>query len=351
MGIFVDIYRDMGDFTLDVSIKSNAKRIGILGASGSGKSMTLRMLAGIDKPDRGRIEIDGRVLYSIEDKIDLKPQKRNVGYMFQNYALFPSMTVLQNISAGVKGTKDEKKAKAGEMIARFGLSGLEGRLPGQLSGGQQQRVALARIMASEPDVILLDEPYSALDVYLKDRMQLEMMKMLDDFDGQVIMVSHSRDELYRFSDELYILSEGKVISGGRTEDVFQNPGCLEAARLTGCKNFSAVRKTGDHLLEAADWGITLYLKQDIPDDVKYAGYRAHCFIPVWGEMERNCIPFILERVDSLLFEKNYCIRPQGQNGADYLIYWYCQEYRQKMIEERGLPDYLMFDEEQILLLK
>lgn len=351
MGIYVDIHKNMGDFRLDVRIESNAKRIGILGASGSGKSLTLRSIAGIDKPGSGRIEIDGKVLYSSDERTDLKPQKRNVGYMFQNYALFPSMTVAQNIAAGVRGSKEEKASRAEEMMIRFGLEGLGERLPEQLSGGQQQRVALARIMASRPDVILLDEPYSALDVYLKDRMQVEMMKMLEDFDGQVIMVSHSRDELYRFSDELFVISDGKVLRSGNTREVFKDPKRIEVARLTGCKNFSAVTKTDDHTLDASDWGITIHLQKVVPDNIKYIGYRAHYFIPVWGEREENCIVFNLERVDSLPFEKNYYIRPPAGGKSVDSICWFCQENQQKMIDEKGLPDYLKFDDEQILLLE
>lgn len=167
MGIKVDIKRKLGEFSLDINFQTESKRIGILGASGCGKSMTLKSIAGIETPDFGMIQIDDKVLFDSANKVDLKPQKRNVGYLFQNYALFPTMTVAKNIAAGLKGSKEEKQKKVQEMIEKFELTGLADRLPGQLSGGQQQRVALARIMAYEPDVILLDEPFSALDVFLK----------------------------------------------------------------------------------------------------------------------------------------------------------------------------------------
>ena len=169
MAIDVKILKKWGEFCLDIRFQSQSKRIGILGASGSGKSMTLKSIAGIETPDSGYIEIDGNILFDKETKINLKPQKRKVGYLFQNYALFPTMTVEQNIAAGLKGKKPVLRRRVGEMVRKFGLTGLENRYPHQLSGGQQQRTALARIMAYEPKVILLDEPFSALDMYLKDR--------------------------------------------------------------------------------------------------------------------------------------------------------------------------------------
>ena len=208
MGIAVDIRKKLGDFNLDIRFSSDAKRIGILGPSGCGKSMTLKCIAGIEQPDEGSISIStlnedgssGRKLYDSDGRVNLKPQKRNVGYMFQNYALFPTMNVVQNIAAGLKISGEEKDARVKEMIERFHLQGLEKHLPGELSGGQQQRVALARIMAYKPDIIMLDEPFSALDQHLKERLQHEMIAMLEDYHGQVIMVSHSRDEIYRFSE-------------------------------------------------------------------------------------------------------------------------------------------------------
>ena len=251
--LYADIHRRIGGFDLNVLIESDADRIGILGESGSGKSMTLKSIAGIEPVDSGHIEVDGRVLYDSSDKTDLKPQKRNVGYMFQNYALFPTMSVIKNVMAGLGRPTEENRGKAADMLRRFRMDGFEDRLPGELSGGQQQRVALARIMVTEPDLILLDEPFSALDSYLRDRMQVEMLEMLDDYSGQVVMVSHSRDELYRFSDELFILNGGSIIKHGETRSVFREPESTIAARLTGCKNFSAAKVVDKHTVEANDW--------------------------------------------------------------------------------------------------
>ena len=361
--LYADIHKKTEGFELDVLIESDAKRIGILGASGSGKSMTLRCIAGIEHTGSGHIEAGGRVLYDSGKKIDLKPQQRSVGYMFQNYALFPTMSVLKNVMAGLKGRSEENRAKAMDMLRRFRMDGYADRLPGELSGGQQQRVALARIMATEPKLILLDEPFSALDGYLRDRMQVEMLDMLGDYPGQAVMVSHSRDELYRFSEELFVISGGRMIRHGLTADVFRDPGTEEAARLTGCKNFSSARAVDEHTIEATDWGITLRVNRTVPDRIRHIGYRAHYFEPVWGERQENCIRFDLARTDELPFEWNYYIRPEGSAFAgedqgdsrelvdDGLICWFVQEEEQKLLGKRGFPDYLKLNEDAVLFLE
>ena len=346
--LYADIHRRIGGFELNVLIESDASRIGILGESGSGKSMTLKSIAGIEAVDSGHIEVDGRVLYDSSDKIDLKPQKRNVGYMFQNYALFPTMSVMKNVMAGLGRPTDENRNKAMEMLKRFRMDGFEDKLPGELSGGQQQRVALARIMVTEPDLILLDEPFSALDSYLRDRMQVEMLEMLEDYSGQVVMVSHSRDELYRFSEELFIVSEGRIVRHGDTRSVFRNPEKAAAARLTGCKNLSAARRIDEHTVEALDWGLTLKLKRTVPSSVNCVGYRAHSFEPVWGKARENCVKCDLIRVDDLPFEKNYYIRSHSSKAP---LCWFVQGEEQRIMDERGLPDYLKLKEDAILLLE
>ena len=151
--------------------------------------MTLKCIAGIEKPDRGTITLDGRVLFDSEKHINLTPQQRRVGYPFQQYALFPNMTAAQNILCGIRtGSRAVKKETLAALLRTFRLEGLEKKLPAQLSGGQQQRVALARILASEPQAILLDEPFSALDSYLK--WELELGELLGAFDGPILWVSH-----------------------------------------------------------------------------------------------------------------------------------------------------------------
>ena len=352
MGIKVDIKRKLGEFSLDIHFQTESKRIGILGASGCGKSMTLKSIAGIETPDFGMIQIDDKVLFDSANKVDLKPQKRNVGYLFQNYALFPTMTVAKNIAAGLKGSKEEKQKKVQEMIEKFELTGLADRLPGQLSGGQQQRVALARIMAYEPDVILLDEPFSALDVFLKDRLQQELIEMLKDYEGTVIMVSHSRDEIYRFSEELLIMDQGKPVIYGETKKIFAKPVYKEAAKLTGCKNFSRIKRVDAHTAEILDWGITLHTNQEIDEQAVWLGYRAPDFVPVWGKRKENCLKINVESEAALPFERNYYLYPEGEeNQNKQTICWFLQREKLEKIGENGMPDYLELTEEGMMFLR
>lgn len=357
--LFAEIHNKIGEFELDVTVASNADRIGILGPSGSGKSMTLRSVAGVEEIDSGHIEVNGRVLYDSASKTDLKPQKRSVGYMFQNYALFPTMTVIQNVMAGLKGNKEANREKAKDMLNRFSMGNYVDRLPGELSGGQQQRVALARIMVTDPELILLDEPFSALDGYLRDRMQVEMKEMLADYPGQAVMVSHNRDELYRFSEELFVIKDGSVLRHDATKLVFRDPRRVEVAKLTGCKNFSDARVIDHHTIEAVTWGITLHFENEIPEGTGHIGYRAHYFEPVWGDREENCIRFSLAREDELPFERNYYILPEIDGSEaekatteyDGLLCWFVQGEEQRVLEEKGMPDYLKLKEEHILLLE
>ena len=374
MAVAVDICKELDSFRLDIHFRSSSRRIGILGASGCGKSMTLKSIAGIVTPDAGHIEIEGRVLFDVGEKaggeercgkhnvkmrnrkkrVNLRPQERNVGYLFQNYALFPTMTVEQNIAAGLKCSRQEKEERVRRMVEKFRLSGLEGRLPGQLSGGQQQRVALARIMAYEPDVILLDEPFSALDMFLKDQLQRELVEMLEDYKGTVIMVSHNRDEIYRFSEELLVIDRGTIVASGPTEELFRDPVSREAARLTGCKNFSGIIMVDSHTLLAPDWGIRLEFTREIPEDACYVGYRAHDFIPVWGERGKNMLRFDLADSAALPFEQNYYIRPETAEHpgeSENVICWFVQREKVMSLEERGMPDYLALDEEKVLFLR
>ena len=207
-------------------------------------------------------------------------------------------------------------------------------------------------MAYQPEVILLDEPFSALDGYLKDHMQEELIEMLEDYDGTVIMVSHSRDEIYRFSQRLLIIDRGEITNHGDTKEIFDHPVTKTAAMLTGCKNFSDVKILDAHTLEATSWGITLHVARELSDEIHYIGYRAHQFEPIWGEREENCIAFRLSSKAELQFERNFYVKPETETfHRDDILTWLVQRACWQTIEEKGLPDYLKLHERDMLFLK
>ncbi len=263
------IFKKLKGFTLDVKFETCGQCIGILGASGSGKSMTLKCIAGIERPDKGRIVLNHRVLFDSEMKINLKPQRRRVGYLFQNYALFPNMTVSKNIGAGLTLPKALRKTKIADMLGTFHLEGLANRYPSQLSGGEQQRVALARILANRPDVLMLDEPFSALDSYLREQLQTQVQRALRTYTDDTLLVSHNRDEICRFCKNAVVLDAGRVVNRGDLTEMLRNPGNLAVAKLSGCKNISRATKITDNLVFAKDWGARLRTAKYVSQDVRY----------------------------------------------------------------------------------
>ena len=237
MSLLVEIEKQLGNFHLNVRFQAETETLALLGASGCGKSMTLKCIAGIMTPDRGRIVLNGRVLFDSEARIALPPQQRRVGYLFQNYALFPTMTVEKNILCGIRsGSKAEKNAALPATLHHFRLEGLEKRYPAQLSSGQQQRVALARILCSQPEVILLDEPFSALDSYLKWDLELKLSDFLENFSGPILWVSHDRGEVFRNCKRVCVLDQGASQGTFTLRQLFHEPETEAAARLSGCKN-------------------------------------------------------------------------------------------------------------------
>ena len=281
MSLHVDIRKALGSFTLDVRFTAGNGITSLLGASGCGKSMTLKCIAGIEKPDEGRIELDGRVLFDSEAHINLPPQARRVGYLFQNYALFPNMTVRQNILCGLNREKDRgvREDRLRDMLRMMQLEGLEERKPAQLSGGQQQRVALARILVNDPQILLLDEPFSALDSNLRDSLKVELRDLLKRFGREVLMVTHDRNEAYNMSREIAVMDGGRLLTVKPTKALFADPGSVQAAVLTGCKNIAKARRVDDHTVEVPDWGLRLETRQAVREELCAVGVRAHYFNP------------------------------------------------------------------------
>ena len=323
MSLLVDIRKTYGAFTLNVRFETvdNAPAVlGLLGASGCGKSLTLKCIAGVETPDEGRIVLDGVTLFDSHKKIDLPPQKRQVGYLFQNYALFPNMTVRQNILCGLcrETDKARREQEVRRVLALLQLEGLEHRRPHQLSGGQQQRVALARILVNRPKLLLLDEPFSALDSHLRDKLQMELRGLLADFGHDVLLVTHSRDEAYHLCRRVAVLERGRLLAVKATKVLFADPGSVAAATLTGCKNIAPAHKTGEYEVEVPDWGIRLQTAQPVGDGVKAVGIRAHYFNTKTAQ-NRYPVAYLGEMEEP--FEWIVEFRYRGQNPGTPPVWW------------------------------
>ncbi len=289
MSLEVTIAKRFEGFTLHADFTAGNTAAAILGASGCGKSMTLRCIAGVVKPDSGRIVLDGRVLFDSEKGIDLPPQQRNVGLLFQNYALFPNMTVEQNILCALKKEKDPaaRKAACGSALRAMRLEELAHRLPSELSGGQQQRAALARILAGRPRILMLDEPFSALDSYLREEVEGEVGSLLSNFDGTALLVTHDRDEAYRLCREMIVMDSGEVLRAGTTKEVFADPRRLTVARLTGCKNILPCVRVDEHHVRLTGWERELTVALPVPEGCCAVGIRAHDFAPEAADGENR----------------------------------------------------------------
>ena len=327
MALRVDIRKKLDDFLLESAFTCEAPVTGLLGASGCGKSMTLRCIAGVEKPDEGRIELDGRVLFDSAAGIDLKPQKRQVGLLFQNYALFPNMTVEGNLKMGLKThEKDSRRAaeKIAGVVSSFGLTGLEKHYPNELSGGQQQRTALGRIFLSQPELLLLDEPFSALDEYLRWEMELELADLLEEFGKKTLFVSHNRDEIYRICDDVCVMDNGKTGDVVPVREMFASPGSKAASLLSGCKNYAKVEKAVPEedgiKVTLPEWGVCLicHPKEGLPEDlssIRWIGVRSHFVRPAGPDDVLNRIPCRIGHVIEDLFGMILILHPLDEAGS------------------------------------
>ena len=288
--LIVEIQKRLaGGFFLDVSFNTKDKPLGLLGASGSGKSLILKCIAGLETPDRGKIVLNGRTLFDSDRGINLPSRERRVGFLFQNYALFPHLTVAENIAFGMKRNRSARKIAA--QLIDVDLEGMGDRYPAELSGGQQQRVALARAIAANPEVLLLDEPFSALDTYLRDRLEKLLIANLNNYSGATLFVTHNLEEAYRVCDRLLVIETGKISALGKKQDIFERPPTKTVASITGCKNFSRAVVISSRAVKAIDWECNLQVLEPIPDRLSNIGLRAHQIIfSEQGDLENtfNC---------------------------------------------------------------
>lgn len=321
MSLEVDIEKRMGDFRLDVAFSAGDETLGFLGASGCGKSLTLRCIAGIEKPDAGRIVVNGTTFFDKaagrRASIDLTPQQRKTALLFQNYMLFPNMTVRQNVTAGMDRRADAKEsARVVEShLRRFGLAGLEDRYPAQLSGGQQQRVALARMLAAAPSILMLDEPFSALDAHLKSSLEQNLIGLFSEFAGTILYVSHDIDEAYRFCDRIAVVDGGHIDEMGPKDQVVHHPSSLAAVKLSGCKNTTPARCMGTHEVLLPEWGISLAVSEPVSSDVRWLGVRAFS-LRCAKQPGANVFRMRADRVSDSRFERTVMLSFLDARGPD-----------------------------------
>lgn len=308
MSLEVDIEKKFKGFHLQAQFTAGDETMGLLGASGCGKSLTMRSIAGIERPDAGKIVVNGTVFFDRapgkKARVDLTPQQRKTALLFQNYMLFPNLTVAQNVAAGIP--KDVSPADCDAMVQtelkRFGLSGFEKRYPVQLSGGQQQRVALARMLAARPGILMLDEPFSALDAHLKSVLEQNLVSLFDAFRGTILYVSHDIDEALRFCDRIAVVESGHIMEMGTGDDLVNRPQSQAGIKLSGCKNATPAERRGPRTVWLPKWGVEVETAADVPEGVKCLGVRAFYLERADGP-GRNCFRMRVDRVSDSRFER------------------------------------------------
>lgn len=231
-------------FSLDIEFQASAGITVLFGPSGSGKTLTLDCIAGFVRPDEGRIMLDDRILYDGASGVNLPPQARNCGYVFQNYALFPHMSLRQNLAfAAERRPRLERYRKVNEMLERFHLAEVSGRRPHEVSGGQKQRCSIARALIGAPRLLLLDEPARGLDAPLRSELYLLLRQVRTEFQLPILLVTHDLEECFELSDEMLVLREGRLVQSGAPRAIIDRPANVEVARLLGIFNLFQVEIT------------------------------------------------------------------------------------------------------------
>ncbi|NJL82229.1 MAG: molybdate ABC transporter permease subunit [Chloroflexaceae bacterium] len=352
-GLWLDIEKDLAGFKLQVAFSAAQETLGLLGASGAGKSMILKCLAGVEAPTKGRIAIAGRTVFDSERGINLPSQQRRVGLVFQNYALFPHMSVAQNIGFGLQHLpKSQQKQQVAQQLQRLGLEGLQHRYPHQLSGGQQQRVALARALAAEPEVLLLDEPLSALDTFLRAQVEQQLVETLANYQGAALFVTHNLEEAYRVCQNLLVMAGGRKIAYGPKQHIFERPGNFTVAKLTGCKNFSRAIIRDGQQLEAVDWGCSLTVLDAIPPRLTQIAIRAHQLIFTDAPNADNTFPCWLAATSETPHRMTlYLTLHQPTNGTG-CYHLQAEIYKDKWtaLNQKPFPWYVRLDPMRLMLL-
>lgn len=352
MELYVDIKKKLNDFTLNVSFQCNNYILGILGESGSGKSMTLRCIAGLVKPDAGKIVLNGRTVFDSDAKINVPIKDRKIGFLFQNYALFPHMNVEKNIGYALSDcSSSERKRIIDEMLNMMQIENLRKRYPHEISGGQQQRVALARALAVNPEALLLDEPFSALDNHLRSIMINQMTTTLSKYNGVTLFVTHNLEEAYALCDNIMIISDGKKAGEGNKKDIFKNPPSLASAKLTGCRNISRVTLLSPGIIKALDWNCQIKLPEAVSKNITHIGIRAHHIrlAKIEDENSFDCYPVYNSETPfrRLIYLK---LNEKGSKSSDYDLVWDMPAEEWDRIEHKPLPWRISLSKEKLICI-
>ncbi|KWZ91655.1 ABC transporter, ATP-binding protein [Anaerococcus hydrogenalis] len=341
----VDIKKNFENFKLDAKFTNENGILGILGASGSGKSLTLKAIAGIIKPDYGKIILNGRILFDKDKKINIPTKDRKVAYLFQDYALFPNMTVYENVKTGLRVKNGNFEKIIDKKLEELHIDHIKNKHPDMISGGEKQRAALARILVNEPEILLLDEPYSAIDGYLRWSIELEVRKIIEEYKIPTLFVSHDRDEIYRMCDDIVVMTKGKSESKKRTKELFHNPETIAAAELSGCKNFSEIEKIGENSYKIKAWDLDLDLEKDY--DEKFIGIRGHDVEISKNKKEKNSYELeILKEIEETF---NTCLIIRKKDCQGQITVFLDKEKWKNLKNEKNL--YFNLREDKIMFLK
>ena len=353
--LFVDIQKQLPGFLLDVSFSTNEQVLGLLGASGAGKSMILRCIAGIETPTKGRIVLNGRVLFDSARGINIQSRDRHIGFLFQNYALFPHLSVAQNIAFGLpKGTSALTiKQQVEAQLVAVQLQGYADRYPRELSGGQQQRVALARALASQPEALLLDEPFSALDTHLRSQLEQQLITSVETYQGVTLFVTHNLEEAYRVCQDLLVMERGKAIAYSSKQNIFERPNTVSVAQLTGCKNFSRVVVKASQQVEAIDWGCTLRVIEPVSELLSHVGIRAHQLTFTNEPNQENTFPCWVARTSETPHRMTLYLKLNVSPTSPQDYHLQAEVFKEKwaILKDQSFPWYIRLDPLRLMLMQ
>lgn len=363
MSLSVSIKKHFPAFTLDVNIEAGNETLGWLGESGCGKSLTMRCIAGIETPDEGKIVVNGKTFFEREagkrPTVNLSPQERKTALLFQNYMLFPNLTVAENVAAGIdrKLPKEEREAQVNAELKRFGLDGFDKRYPSQLSGGQQQRVALARMLAAKPDILMLDEPFSALDAHLKGALEQNLAGLFETFHGTILYVSHDIDEALRFCDRIAVIEKGHVMEVSTGNNLVNNPQSAASIKLSGCKNATPARRINDHRVFLPAWGIEVETDKPVQENPTCMGVRAF-FLEQAKEPGRNTYRVRVVRTSDSRFDRSALLEfLDREPGADKVVdqteneMKYLEQHLFWRIDKLKVPEEKLPVKDEVLLIR